>query len=85
MAEDSARNDPHLSMGVAVTTAEAGNDRAIADASEAAATARAGLASLIANLCPGPHDYVQHRDRRPAWCETCRYTINGVKIEGTAS
>lgn len=36
--------------------------------------------ALIAEHCPGPHDYVQHRDRKPPWCNACRYTESGEKI-----
>lgn len=30
--------------------------------------------------CPGPHDFVQHRDRREPWCNTCRYTVMGERV-----
>lgn len=49
------------------------------------AVAAARLEELIAEHCPGPHAYVQHRDRRPPWCHACRYTAAGQLIprEGT--
>jgi hypothetical protein len=44
------------------------------------AVAAARLEELIARHCPGPHGYVQHRDRKPPWCPACRYTAAGALI-----
>jgi hypothetical protein len=44
------------------------------------AVAAARLEDLIASHCPGPHAYVQHRDRKPPWCNACRYTAAGALI-----
>ena len=41
---------------------------------------QAKLEQLILDACPGPHAYVQHRDRRPPWCKACRYTRSGHLI-----
>lgn len=38
---------------------------------------------LIAGNCPGPHAYVQHRDRRPPWCRACGYTAGGLNVRAT--
>lgn len=44
------------------------------------AVAAARLEALIAGHCPGPHAYTQHRDRKPPWCNVCRYTAAGALI-----
>ena len=35
------------------------------------------LRDLVGELCPGPHRAVQHRDRKPPWCEACGRTERG--------
>jgi hypothetical protein len=49
----------------------------------AAGSAKDRLEGVLAALCPGTHGkhvYVQHRDGKPPWCNSCRYTEWGVKI-----
>lgn len=53
---------------------------AIAEQARRVAAAHLDLAALILAACPGPHEYVQHRDRRPPWCNACRYTAAGFKV-----
>lgn len=36
------------------------------------------LEEYVANLCPGPHRTVQHRDGKPPWCNLCRRTWDGL-------
>jgi len=38
------------------------------------------LDALLLTACPGPHKFIQHRDNRPPWCNTCRYQINGQPV-----
>jgi hypothetical protein len=45
-----------------------------------AQSARTQLGTLIAESCPGPHHYIQHRDHKPPWCPACRYTPDGTYI-----
>lgn len=52
----------------------------IAIAAKVVRVRQAVLAELIADACPGPHRYVQHRDDKPPWCPACRYTEAGQKI-----
>lgn len=49
-------------------------------AAAAVTTTRQRLANLLSAACPGPHWFVQHRDRLPPWCEACRYTAIGQRI-----
>lgn len=56
---------------------DAGLARVIA-ARETFRAARAALRTELESNCPGPHEPVQHRDRRPPWCDTCGYTSDGV-------
>lgn len=53
----------------------------IASLARAVADAQQGLSNAIREACPGPHLPVQHRDRRPAWCEVCGYAENGNRIK----
>lgn len=55
-------------------------DAAIRDAIAEVWAAASRAEALIAEQCPGPHAYVQHRDRRDPWCRVCRYTAAGQKI-----
>jgi len=41
--------------------------------------ARLELADAIRAACPGPHAFAQHRDGRPAWCNTCGRGELGVR------
>ena len=52
----------------------------IASLAADAAEAQRDLADAIREACPGPHSYVQHRDRKPAWCEACGYAEDGTRI-----
>jgi len=38
------------------------------------------LEKVLEQSCPGPHRYVQHRDRRSAWCSACGRTASGEKV-----
>jgi hypothetical protein len=77
------RTDDEL-LDPALLTLRAATDRiralTIANAVRHAEAARTCLAELLAVNCPGPHTYRQHRDGRPPWCETCRYTADGARI-----
>lgn len=42
---------------------------------------RTELAAQLSAFCPGPHRLVQHRDTRQPWCEACRYTADGLRVE----
>lgn len=53
----------------------------IAELRGKAIDARLDLADAIREACPGPHVFVQHRDRRPAWCEACRRTDEGDIVQ----
>lgn len=55
----------------------------IVNAALAFERARTRLLRRIAAQCPGPHQFVQHRDRRPPWCNACRYTADGLKVANT--
>lgn len=37
------------------------------------------LHKAMAANCPGPHEFVQHRDCRPPWCSAC-YRINDGRL-----
>lgn len=50
-------------------------DRRIADARHTIDTATARLETIIAEACPGPHDY--HIQGRWLICPTCRRTPQG--------
>jgi hypothetical protein len=52
----------------------------IAQQAKAIADAQIVLAALILSVCPGPHRYVQRRDRRPPWCGACGYTSHGLRV-----
>jgi hypothetical protein len=54
---------------------------AIAKTAQAIDVARMQLAALMMSSCPGPHAFVQHRDRLPPWCKACRYTRDGRRLE----
>lgn len=55
-------------------------------ARKAAAVRLAILADTIREACPAgnSHAYVQHRDRKPAWCEACGYAEDGTLIRADA-
>lgn len=36
------------------------------------------LHDAVIAACPGPHEPVQHRDRKPPWCPKCGRTNRGV-------
>jgi hypothetical protein len=40
-------------------------------------SARMDLEVAIAQACPGPHQYTQHRDGKPPWCNVCGFTGEG--------
>ena len=45
------------------------------------AVVRRGLArwhAMLADRCPGEHEYVAHRDSRPPWCDACGFTDSGL-------
>lgn len=44
--------------------------------------ARDNLADTLLKECPAPHRPVQHRDRKPAWCEACGYAEDDTRIKG---
>jgi hypothetical protein len=52
----------------------------IADCSMAAFEAIEKLQTLLSDYCGPGHEYVQHRDGRPAWCEQCGYTREGIPV-----
>ncbi len=60
------------------------SDQQIQSAVAAAAAARDHLAALIERQCPGPHGYVQHRDRQQPWCPRCGYGANGERVRTPA-
>lgn len=45
------------------------------------AAANLNLIMLLETSCPGPHKYVQHRDRKPPWCNACGYTGAGFRVK----
>jgi len=55
-------------------------DQEIQIAFRVVAVAAARAEEILAKHCPGPHAYVQHRDRRPPWCEACRRTAQGELV-----
>jgi hypothetical protein len=54
----------------------------IASMAQAAIEAQHDLADAIREACPAGHShaYVQHRDRKPAWCEACGYAEDGTRV-----
>lgn len=62
-----------------MTTADPHTD--IANRALAVVDARLALVDAIRESCPGPHLLVQHRDRKPAWCEACGYADDGARIK----
>jgi len=46
--------------------------------SKAARRAMARLQVTLQDRCPGEHRYVQHRDGKPRWCESCGLTNIGL-------
>lgn len=50
-------------------------------AARKAARARERLLTLMAEACPGPHEFVQHRDNRSPWCRACRRDAGGRRVE----
>jgi hypothetical protein len=45
------------------------------------AVVRRGLArphARLADQCPGDHQYVQHRDGKPPWCDACGFRDIGL-------
>jgi len=46
-----------------------------------------GLRAAIEAACPAGKDHkpVQHSDRQSPWCESCRMTASGRKIEQARS
>jgi hypothetical protein len=41
------------------------------------------LHKLMAAHCPGPHEFVQHRDGRPPWCRACHRINDGRWVDPT--
>jgi hypothetical protein len=56
-------------------------DDAIEAAKRKAMRAHDKLHKLMAKHCPGPHEFVQHRDMRPPWCPVCLRTNDGRRVE----
>lgn len=54
---------------------------AIDAAAHKAMRAHDRLHALMAANCPGPHEFVQHRDMRPPWCSACMRTNDGRVVE----
>ncbi len=63
--------------GVTIT----GAADAIDDAARKAMRAHDRLHKLMRRHCPGPHEFVQHRDMRPPWCSACLRTNDGRRVE----
>lgn len=76
---DEYRGGKTLREGVRAVVDEA-RAAVIAQRRTALITARLDLADAIRAVCLGPHSYVQHRDRQPAWCESCGYAEDGTRI-----
>ena len=36
------------------------------------------LQARLRDRCPGVHEYVQHCDLKPPWCDACGYTDSGL-------
>lgn len=43
-------------------------------------SAQERLLDAVAELCPGPHLPVQHRDHKPRWCRRCGRTADGIPV-----
>ena len=43
----------------------------------AADEAELALYAAVKAACPGEHHPVQHRDRKPAWCQSCGRDSDG--------
>ena len=47
------------------------SEQALRDLQEQYIAARGDLLRAVQALCPGEHHPVQHRDRKPPWCDIC--------------
>lgn len=70
-----------LNSYVDTTTQQRMAQQRLTELSRASIDARLALADAIREACPGPHSFVQHRDRRPAWCNACRRTGDGGSVD----
>lgn len=52
----------------------------IAEARELVAMAAQHLALGMLTACPLPHQFVQHRDGKQPWCDSCGYAADGERI-----
>lgn len=57
-------------------------DRTIQAMKDDIVARKARLEEFLRVMCPGgsDHEYVQHRDRRPAWCPHCHRTTSGDHV-----